>query len=48
MTHDHYFEKLCEESPTGMDQYKCPKCSHIYAAKMLEIMHYITVVKFMK
>jgi hypothetical protein len=30
MTHDHYFEKLCEELPAGMDQYKSPKCSHIY------------------
>ena len=28
-THYQYFEKLCEELPAGMDQYKCPQCSHL-------------------
>ena len=34
ITHDHYFEKLFEELPAKMDQFKCPECSYT-AAKIL-------------
>ena len=46
--HHHFFEKLCEELPAGMDQYKCPKCSHICKDIRKYAVHYGIVHKMVK
>ena len=46
--HNHFFEKLCEELPAGMDHYKCPKCSHICKDIRKYAVHYGIVHKMVK
>ena len=48
VTHDHYFEKLSEELPAGMDQYKCPKCTNVCKDIKDYAVHYGIVHKMVK